>query len=246
MQLFPALPEVVRGMFRRPEALAVCPPGGGPRERGIFLNQTANYGLSQWEATDRILMEDFNSDNSKIDAALKANADAIAAEAAARAEADTALLAQLRSENLWVVLADVTLDAPAQQITLDLSEIDLTQYARIDLSIAHTCNEAYRPQLRVNNLSSGYKSYSSGNPYDNDSLAQLQVPGNTYGAFGLASAILLFNPPMAGTAVQCATLAGGLSYCYAPCFWEDVTSFNIVSGANMAAGTRAVLTGMKK
>ena len=77
-------------------------------------------------------------------------------------------------------------------------------------------------------------------------LAQLQVPGNTYGAFGLASAILLFNPPMAGTAVQCATLAGGLSYCYAPCFWEDVTSFNIVSGANMAAGTRAVLTGMKK
>ena len=79
MQLFPALPEVVRGMFRRPEALAVCPPGGGPRERGMFLNQTANYGLSQWEATDRILMEDFNSDNSKIDTTLKENADNIAA-----------------------------------------------------------------------------------------------------------------------------------------------------------------------
>ena len=79
MQLFPALPEVVRGMFRRPEALAVCPPGGEPRERGMFLNQTANYGLSQWEDTDRILMEDFNSDNSKIDTTLKENADAIAA-----------------------------------------------------------------------------------------------------------------------------------------------------------------------
>ena len=78
-------------MFRRPEALAVCPPGGDPRERGMFLNQTANYGLSQWEATDRILMENFNSDNSKIDAALKANADAIAAEAAARAEAIAAM-----------------------------------------------------------------------------------------------------------------------------------------------------------
>ena len=79
MQLFPALPEVVRGMFRRPEALAVCPPGGDPRERGIFLNQTANYGRSQWEATDRILMEDFNKDNGKIDTALKENADNIAA-----------------------------------------------------------------------------------------------------------------------------------------------------------------------
>ena len=41
------------------------------------MNQTANYQLCQWEANDRILMEDFNTDNEKIDAALKANADAI-------------------------------------------------------------------------------------------------------------------------------------------------------------------------
>ena len=34
------------------------------------MNQTTNYQLSQWESTDRILMSDFNSDNSKIDAAL--------------------------------------------------------------------------------------------------------------------------------------------------------------------------------
>ena len=46
------------------------------------LNQTANYQLNQWESTDRILMADFNSDNSKIDAALKAQSDAIAAKAA--------------------------------------------------------------------------------------------------------------------------------------------------------------------
>ena len=43
------------------------------------MNQTANYQLSQWEASDRILMSDFNSDNSKIDAALKAHDDDIAA-----------------------------------------------------------------------------------------------------------------------------------------------------------------------
>ena len=43
------------------------------------MNQTTNYGLTQWEATDRILMEDFNSDNTKTDAALKENADSIAA-----------------------------------------------------------------------------------------------------------------------------------------------------------------------
>ena len=34
--------------------------------------ETPNYRLSRWAGTDRILMEEFNSDNEKIDAALKA------------------------------------------------------------------------------------------------------------------------------------------------------------------------------
>jgi len=35
------------------------------------MNQTTNFGLNQWNSTDRIQMEDFNADNAKIDAALK-------------------------------------------------------------------------------------------------------------------------------------------------------------------------------
>ena len=38
-------------------------------------NQTTNYGLNQWEATDQVLRTDFNQDNAKLDAALKALAD---------------------------------------------------------------------------------------------------------------------------------------------------------------------------
>lgn len=34
------------------------------------MKKTANYGLNQWEKTDRIQMEDFNADNAKIEAAL--------------------------------------------------------------------------------------------------------------------------------------------------------------------------------
>ena len=41
------------------------------------MNQTPNYQLSQWESTDRILMSDFNSDNAKLDAALKEHDDAL-------------------------------------------------------------------------------------------------------------------------------------------------------------------------
>ena len=33
-------------------------------------NHTTNYQLNQWEKTDRIMMDDFNSDNEKIDTAL--------------------------------------------------------------------------------------------------------------------------------------------------------------------------------
>ena len=44
------------------------------------MNQTGNYQLNQWELADRIQMEDFNGDNSKIDAALKGQAEALAEE----------------------------------------------------------------------------------------------------------------------------------------------------------------------
>ena len=55
------------------------------------MNKTANFQLTQWEKTDRIMMEDFNRDNAAIDAALKSNADGVAAETAAREAADTEL-----------------------------------------------------------------------------------------------------------------------------------------------------------
>ena len=34
------------------------------------MDQTTNYGLNQWGASDRVQREDFNSDNRKLDAAL--------------------------------------------------------------------------------------------------------------------------------------------------------------------------------
>ena len=51
------------------------------------MNQTSNYQLSQWDPEDRILRTDFNEDNAKVDAALKANANAVSAEASARSSA---------------------------------------------------------------------------------------------------------------------------------------------------------------
>ena len=57
------------------------------------MKQTEHYGLNQWELADRIRMEDFNGDNEKVDAALKGQAEALAAETAAREELAAAVAA---------------------------------------------------------------------------------------------------------------------------------------------------------
>ena len=60
-------------------------------------NQTPNYKLNQWEKSDRIQMEDFNADNAKIDAAIKAEADARTSAVAALA----ATVAQCGNCKIW-------------------------------------------------------------------------------------------------------------------------------------------------
>lgn len=45
----------------------------------MSTNKTENYQLNQWVGADRILMDDFNADNAKIDAALKGHDDSVAA-----------------------------------------------------------------------------------------------------------------------------------------------------------------------
>ena len=47
------------------------------------MTKTTNYQLNQWAKSDRVMMDDFNADNTKIDTALKANADTAAAASAA-------------------------------------------------------------------------------------------------------------------------------------------------------------------
>ena len=57
----------------------------------IPIETTKNYALPKWKKSDFIQMDDFNDAFAKLDAALKAGADATAAEAAQRASAVAAL-----------------------------------------------------------------------------------------------------------------------------------------------------------
>ena len=60
------------------------------------MEKTSHYQLNQWDKEDRILMEDFNADNLKLDTALAAVASAAASKA--EQSALTAGIAQLQAE----------------------------------------------------------------------------------------------------------------------------------------------------
>ena len=76
-------------------------------------NQTPHLGLSQWVLTDPFRMDDFNQDNAKIDAAVSAIP--------------------------YEKLMDVTTSADAAQVDLNVSGIDFTKYAVVQLFGSSVC-----------------------------------------------------------------------------------------------------------
>ena len=100
------------------------------------MNQTTNYQLSQWEASDRILMSDFNADNNKIDAALKTQAEAISALGAQLdAKADQDDLTALANRSRFTKLGEVNISADTSPVVINLSGIDWTQWDKVHLDM---------------------------------------------------------------------------------------------------------------
>ena len=97
--------------------------------------QTEHLGLHQWESTDSFLREDFNQDNRKIDQAVSK----------AQTTADAA--------TNFIKLMDFTTEEGAQQIDLDVSQLNLPQYNRVFLRIENPVTSASNIQVRLNNIS---------------------------------------------------------------------------------------------
>ncbi len=90
------------------------------------MENTSNYGLKRWDPEDRILHTEFNDNWDKIDTALKASADAVAAQAATTA---------LEKKMGWQLLKSTNqiLTDGGNHIQLDLSGIDLSQYSALHI-----------------------------------------------------------------------------------------------------------------
>ena len=82
-------------------------------------NQTSNYGLNQWEATDQVLRTEFNADNLKVDTALKNQATSISNLAVQITDglAEKAAKSDLEAETAARETADGTLDQQVNEIS---------------------------------------------------------------------------------------------------------------------------------
>lgn len=100
------------------------------------METTTNYKLPQWVKADQIKMDDFNGAFGKIDAALKANADAAAgAASAAELNAVRQDLAAARTENCFRKLAGpIVTTAANAAMEFDLSQVDMTKVAALFLT----------------------------------------------------------------------------------------------------------------
>ena len=128
-------------------------------------NQTSNYGLNQWEATDQVLRTDFNADNLKVDTALKSQATSISnlavqitdglAEKAARSdlEAETAVRAAadeaLEAKAGMQLISRTTLSEPVDATYLDLTTVDWSQWATVRIIMKPVLDQGdtYRASL---------------------------------------------------------------------------------------------------
>ena len=96
------------------------------------MTKTTNYQLNQWAKSDRVMMDDFNADNAKIDAALKAAAEA----------------------SPYVKLLSVTLDTQCSHWSIDVSGIDLRNYRKLEIYPRLKGDTDQWPTLYTNNANS--------------------------------------------------------------------------------------------
>ena len=99
------------------------------------MNQTSNYQLNQWQLHDRVMMQDFNADNAKIDAALHA------LDTAVDAKADQTALTALQTTVNQVsnragakLITSGTVPSDTQTFRIPLTGVDWSQWKAVHLT----------------------------------------------------------------------------------------------------------------
>lgn len=115
------------------------------------MQHTSQYQLNQWARTDRIQMEDFNTDNLKIEQALAALADSLTGKADSAAV--SALQTALANVSPVVKLLSATLGSTAANWNIPVGTLDFDQYTAFLIYPSFQTNGNDPIFLRLNNIS---------------------------------------------------------------------------------------------
>lgn len=115
------------------------------------MQHTSQYQLNQWAKTDRIQMEDFNTDNLKIEQALAALADSLTGKADSAAVG--ALQAALANVSPVVKLLSVTLGNSAANWDIPVGTLDFDQYTAFLIYPSFQTSGNDPIYLRLNSIS---------------------------------------------------------------------------------------------
>ena len=187
-----------------------------------MLNYTENYQLSQWVKSDRVLMEDFNDVNKKIDAAIA---------------------------NIPLVrITDVTLSVETSQFCLPLGNIKWEDYVELLLMVRLT-TAANQPSLSVyldGDTSNNY--YANWSDYPQASLLSTVLGTSvTSMVIRIPYAYVGFSVE---SITQ--SSAGGLAPVFQQAYYgnrqklrSEFQTMDFACSGNMSAGSRFALLGVK-
>jgi len=187
-------------------------------------SKTAKLGLNQWQRSDFLIMDDFNADNAKLDAAVGAMP--------------------------WWKLREVTTAATAAQVDIDLTGIDLSQYWDVIVYARLKCAYVY---LRINNLGSGHYTYGDTNGGFSGGNLQLFNIGVSDGSMismlhlqeykGSAACWLTGMGDLSSTGPACYYNSAGA----VDVPLQSVTSLNLIAAnsSTIAAGSKIAIFGLK-
>lgn len=200
-------------------------------------NKTANLQLNQWVLTDPLLMEDMNEDNRKLDAAV--------------------------GSSPYVKLMDVTSAANAQQIDLDLSGIDFSKYAKVEIfayNLKFTpFNTASFLYAKLNNLGASLQTVPEGQIIDQAYIAYTGTTNHNINDPSLLKMELSGFPDVISSSLYWVSMKssgrwyrGGnktVEHCGSWQYNAPLTTLSFitdVSSAYIMAGARFLIYGVKK
>lgn len=199
--------------------------------------KSKKLGMHIWEPQDKFVREEFNENTEKIDAAVE----------------------KLEEEIRMVKLLDTTLAAGTSRWVIDVSGIDFTQYMRLELAVDTVDEQELHGQ--VNGITDTIYRVCAGNHYNSKTDYLFRVQGQRSYSY-----LLRFLQPVCNSEVTMMVAEGSLvqstssssAYYYeqgyrAPVTWENLNTLEIIQTTpnsttfgTVPAGTRVILTGIKK